>query len=181
MILVLLLSAYLHFFANHTWNQVSCQLRKLSHNAKSSAIVHHFVFCTCTKTHLIPKRKLETTSKFRQMTISYCAIQWYNFFGEFQNFIFFGSHSRDLMPDKSWRAYGRAQSQLYAFPVHFSTAFEPFASCFICSRVQLRGIFFFWLCFETPLHSCKCVFLPESEKVSLWNSHKSERASGVHH
>ena len=24
--------------------------------------------------------------------------------------------------------------------------------------------FFFWLCFETPLHSYKCVYLPESEK-----------------
>ena len=24
--------------------------------------------------------------------------------------------------------------------------------------------FFFWLCFETPLHSCKCVYLPETEK-----------------
>ena len=42
--------------------------------------------------------------------------------------------------------------------MHFPTAFGPFASCFLCSRVQLTWIFFFWLCFETLLHSCKCVF-----------------------
>ena len=48
----------------------------------------------------------------------------------------------------------------YAFP----DCIRTFASCFICSGVQLTCIFFFWLCFETPLHSCKCVYLPESEK-----------------
>ena len=34
---------------------------------------------------------------------------------------------------------GQARSRLYAFPMHFPTAFGPFASCFLCSRVQLRG------------------------------------------
>ena len=48
----------------------------------------------------------------------------------------------------------------YAFP----DCIRTFASCFICSGVQLTSIFFFWLCFETPLHSWKCVYLPESEK-----------------
>ena len=67
--LVLLLSASLQFFAKlkHTWNQVSCHLSKLFLSAKSSAIIHHFVFCTCTKPYLIPKVKLEITSNFRHM------------------------------------------------------------------------------------------------------------------
>ena len=47
--------------------------------------------------------------------------------------------------------------------MHFPVAFGPFACCFICSGVQLTWIFFFWLCFGTPLHSCKCVY-------SCWNS-----------
>ena len=38
------------------------------------------------------------------------------------------------------RACGRARSQLYAFSMHFPTAFGPFASYFICSEAG-HGIF----------------------------------------
>ena len=89
--------------------------------------------------------------------------------------------SQCLMPDKSWRGMrpGPVTALCISYVLHDCS--RTFASCFLCSRVQLTWIFFLWLCYETPLHSCKCVYLPESEKVSLWNSYKSERASSVHH
>ena len=83
--------------------------------------------------------------------------------------------------DKTWRGMRPGLVTALCISYAFSDCIRTFASCFICSGVQLTWIFFFWLCFETPLHSCKCVYLPESEKVSLWNSYKSERESSVHH
>ena len=47
-----------------------------------------------------------------------------------------------VMPDKSWRTCRPAWSRFFAFPMHFLPEFGPFASCFICSWVQLRLIFF---------------------------------------
>ena len=39
--------------------------------------------------------------------------------------------------------------------------------------------FFFWLCFETPVHSWKCVYLPESEKKCHFETAIKVNAQGV--
>ena len=70
----------------------------------------------------------------------------------------------DLMPDKSWRGMRPGPVTALCISNAFPDCIQTFASCFVCSGVQLTWIFFFWLCFETPLHSCKCVYLPESEE-----------------
>ena len=87
----------------------------------------------------------------------------------------------DLMPDKSWRACGRTRSRLYAFPMHFPTAFGPFASCFLRSRVQLMWIFSSGFVLKHPYIHANAFTCRNPKNVSLWNSYKSERSSSVHH
>ena len=79
-------------------------------------------------------------------------------------FLFLLCKKIDRMPDKSWRGMRLGPVTALCNSYAFSDCIRNFASCFICSGVQLTWIFFFWLCFETPQHSCKCVYLQESEK-----------------
>ena len=63
--------------------------------------------------------------------------------------------------------------------MHFPTAFGPSQAVSFALERNLRGFFSSGFVFETPLHSYKYVYLPESEKGVTFNSYKSERASIV--
>ena len=56
----------------------------------------------------------------------------------------------DLMPDKSWRACVRARSRLYAFPMHFPTAFGPSQAVSFALECDLGGFFLLALFWNTP-------------------------------
>ena len=55
----------------------------------------------------------------------------------------------DRMPDKSWRACGRARSRLYALPMHFPTAFGSSQALSLAQERNLRGFFLLALFWNT--------------------------------
>ena len=64
------------------------------------------------------------------------------------------AHRRQAQPAAAGPGHGS---------MHFLASIGPFASCFICSEVQLPWIFFLWLCFGIPVHSYKINEFPRRD------------------
>ena len=74
-----------------------------------------------------------------------------------------------------------ARSRLYAFPMHFPTAFGPSQAVSFALECNSRGFFSSGFVLKHPYIHANAFTCRNPKKVSLWNSYISERASGVHH